>query len=316
MRRQLLIFAIIVAVVFGIGFAVFLWMTSEELKVQPPLPPREDAPPPIVPLKPAENVEVVSVRGRVERRGSGEKEWQAVTPGDRLHKDESVKTAKDASARLKVDEKSEIDLTPRSELTVREISDTVHRFKLERGKIGVDYDVSGARVLKIESEKSDAVAEATAGKFVVQNSAGIVSVATTTGEVKLTAKDKTVAVTAGKTSKVLPGKAPLTVQPIPVSVMLRVAKPKKRIQRKRFTVVRGRTDVGARVRVNDIPALVDLNGRFMVTVPLRNGRNKLVVVTEDVAGNVKTRNLGVIIVDADAPIEHMDIQWGKKEKSG
>jgi len=39
-------------------------------------------------------------------------------------------------------------------------------------------------------------------------------------------------------------------------------------------------------------------------------------VTEDVAGNLKTRNLGVIIVDANAPIEHMDIQWGKKGKPG
>ncbi len=310
MKRQLLIFTIIVAVVFGIGYALFLWKTSEE--------PKADNQPQLVPLVPAKlkNVEVVSVQGLVERRGSGEKEWQAIVPGDRLNKDESVKTAKDASAKLRVDEKSEITLTPRSELTVREISDSVHRFKLVRGKIGVDYDVSGARVLKIESEKSGAVAEAAAGKFVVQNSAGVVSVATTTGEVKLTAEDKTVAVTAGKTSKVLPGKAPLEAQPVPVAVMLRVANPQKHIQRERFTLVRGRTDVGARVRVNDIPALVDLNGRFVVTVPLRDGRNKLVVVTEDVAGNLKTRNLGVIIVDANAPIEHMDIQWGKKGKPG
>jgi ferric-dicitrate binding protein FerR (iron transport regulator) len=314
MRRQLVIFGIVVAAVFGIGYAVFLSMTPDEPEPPPPAP--VPIPPPPAPAETVQTVEVVSTQGLVERRSSGEEEWRPVAAGDRLEKDESVKTAKKASAKLRVDDKSEIDLKSRSELSVREISDTVHRFKLVRGKIGVDYDASGARVLKIESAKSEAVAEAQDGTFEIQNTGGVVSVATTTGEVKLIAKQKTVTITAGKISRVAPDAEPEEVQPIPLSVMLKVARPKKRVQRERFTVVKGTTDVGARVTVNEVPAKVDNRGRFRVRIPLKEGRNPLVVVSEDVAGNVKTRELGVIIVDSDAPIEHMDIKWGKKDRPG
>lgn len=315
LRRRVLLFAVVAVLLFGIGYVIFQLMIAEKPQ---PVPPKnselieEEPELSLTPLVPPKSVLVVSTKGQVERMGF-EKEWQAVSAGDHLLMDESIKTAKNASAKLKVDGKSEIDLYERSKLNVREISDTVHMFKLSRGKIGVDYDAAGARVIKIEQADSEAVAEAKAGKFTVLNTEGIVSVATTTGEVKLTTSKKSVSVGAGNTSRVVPGEPPQPARPIPVAVMLRVAKPKKSVQRQRFTVVRGRTDPGARVRVNEIPAPVAIDGRFSVRVPLREGRNKIVVVTEDVAGNTETRDLGVIIVDANAPIEDLKIRWKKRK---
>jgi glucodextranase-like protein/FecR-like protein len=319
LKKRVAIFMTFALLTFGAGYVLFEVVIVEQPQPEPVLP--KIPKPAIVPVKPPENVKqpknvlVVSTEGLVERM-SLEKEWQLVSVGDRLNMDDSIKTANKASARLRIDEKSEIDLSERSELKVREISDTVHRFKLLRGKIGVDYDAASARVLKIEDAKSEAVAESMAGKFTVLNSDGVISVATTVGEVELKAKKKSVVIKAGEMSRVVPGKKPEPTKLIPVSVMLRVAKPKKQVQRDRFTVVRGRTDVGARVSVNDISASVDHKGRFMARVKLRAGRNRLIVRTSDVAGNIKKRDLGIVIVDANAPIKDINIQWKEKKKAG
>lgn len=274
------------------------------------------APPPLAPLQAVDNVEVISVQGRVERRGPNEVDWKKVAVGDNLGSDESIKTAKDANTRLRIDDKSEIDLKTESELTVKEINETVHRFNLVRGRIGVRYDESGTRMLRVESEHSEAVAEASAGVFQIQNAGGVVSVATTTGEVELSAGGRSVVVGGGRISRVLPGEAPSAPMDIPAAVVLRVAKPGRRVQRQRYTYVRGKTDVGARVSVNEIPAEVDRRGRFKVRVPLKEGRNRIQVVAEDVAGNIQRTNLPVIIVDANAPIRRMEFIWDQKGTPG
>lgn len=49
--------------------------------------------------------------------------------------------------------------------------------------------------------------------------------------------------------------------------------------------VRGKTDSGAKVTVNDFWAIVDENGNFSYQLPLRDGENKIVVVALDEAGN-------------------------------
>ena len=81
------------------------------------------------------------------------------------------------------------------------------------GKVSVDYGTQKDRLLKITSENSQAIAEAHAGKFVIQSAGGHVAVATTDGEVSLTAEEETVVVGPNSVSGVAPGKAP--EQPIP-----------------------------------------------------------------------------------------------------
>lgn len=49
--------------------------------------------------------------------------------------------------------------------------------------------------------------------------------------------------------------------------------------------ISGKTDIGAKVTVNDLWAIVDVNGGFSYSFPLKNGENKIKVVSTDDAGN-------------------------------
>lgn len=49
--------------------------------------------------------------------------------------------------------------------------------------------------------------------------------------------------------------------------------------------VLGKTDPGAKVTVNDLWAIVDENGNFSYSLPLRDGENVIKIVAVDEAGN-------------------------------
>lgn len=49
--------------------------------------------------------------------------------------------------------------------------------------------------------------------------------------------------------------------------------------------VRGKTDAGAKITVNELWAIVDGNGNFSYQLPLQDGENKIKVVAVDDAGN-------------------------------
>jgi Glucodextranase, domain B len=116
-------------------------------------------------------------------------------------------------------------------------------------------------------------------------------------------------VTAGKQSIAAKG-APSSPRPISVDVMLRVVDPGCRVQREAFAMIHGRTDPGALVFGNDTQGVVRSDGKFKVNVPLKIGKNKIVVVTEDAAGNRRRRVFRCITVDPGAPIKKIDINWG------
>jgi hypothetical protein len=82
------------------------------------------------------------------------------------------------------------------------------------------------------------------------------------------------------------------------------------VQREAFYNVSGRTSPGSRVTVNDKVARVREGGDFSLRVPLKVGKNQIVVVTEDVAGRTERRVISCITVDPGAPIEGVDIKWG------
>lgn len=276
-----------------------------------PLQDRVTAEP--APEKQVDSFVVVSVTGQVERRANDAEGWVAVQAGDRLQRHESIKTNEHSRVRLTINETSEIELNHLSEITVNEIAEAVHRLNLVQGKIQVNYDEDASRVLNISIEESEASVRTTAGKFDHQSSDKIVSVATVSGTVKLTAKEKTVNVGPGKISRVLPGSAPSQAVPIPLSVMLRVAKKQKRVQIARTTTIRGQTDVGARVRINNAPVVVGADGKFKVKVPLDLGKNKIIVMAEDVVGNTRVQTLPEIKVVRPPPgkVTETKVRWGK-----
>jgi hypothetical protein len=106
------------------------------------------------------------------------------------------------------------------------------------------------------------------------------------------------------------GGAPSRPAPIPVDVMLRVVDPGCRVQREKYIVLKGRTTPGAAVSANGNQAEIQPDGRFSVRVPLKLGKNNIVVVTEDVFGHRNKKNFPCVTVDPGAPIQKIDIRWG------
>ncbi|MBP9719361.1 MAG: hypothetical protein KBD46_02740 [Candidatus Levybacteria bacterium] len=57
--------------------------------------------------------------------------------------------------------------------------------------------------------------------------------------------------------------------------------------------IKGKTDAGARVTVNDFWAIVDADGNYTYTMPLKDGDNDIKVVATDEAGNKAEKQIRV-----------------------
>ena len=254
---------------------------------------------------------VADVRGTAERKRPGRELWDRVKSGDELFADDRLRTGVEAAVRLSIDERSRFELEGRSELSVRELTETVHGLELALGQISVDYDDSPKRLLKIVvSDSDDAVAETRAARFVVHRVGDEVTVATHMGKVKLTAKKESVEVNAGKFSQIRNGNVPIKPEPIPMDVLLKVAAPKRVAPGERSAVVAGKTDVGAAVFLNDAPATVDKSGRFRAAVPIHPGRTQVNVVSRTAWGKAE-ESLCVTLVPDDGKVKDATVRWGK-----
>lgn len=327
MSKRLLIYGAIVVGLTAVGLAVSLLLLDDgvpEVTPPPPDPIRPDTDPAEVPVAEhapdagpdaaVEAVEVVEVRGaaaRLAERG----EWIQLEPGQMLAVDEAVKTEPESQVTLKVGEQSTVELAENAEVRVREVSDSIQRLGLVKGRVSADYQEDGSRVLRIENEDGSAVAEVRKGAFSVANTGATVAVATETGSVDLSAGGEKVTVAAGEQSLVAKGRAPTRPKAIPVDVLLKVVDPGCRVQRERTIVISGRTSPGSSVRINEVEAEVGVDGSFRARIPLIIGRNRIVVTTEDVLGRSKRRLFPCVKVDPGAPIKQIDIKWGKSKKS-
>jgi hypothetical protein len=327
MRRRLIIYGALVLVLTGVGLAISLLAFDDaaggaddpaaglESAAAPPVArpaaARADAGRDAAPA--IESVEVVAVEGQVKRSDRAG-EWSELLVGQLLDVDESVQTREDSQVTLRVGTESTIEVAENAEVRVREVSESVQRFGLIRGRISADYQGDGERVLRVENEDGSAVAEVRRkGAFSVLSTGTTVAVATETGSVDLSAAGETVAVGAG-TQSVVRGGAPSRPTAIPVDVMLRVVDPGCRTQREAVIAIQGRASPGSSVRVNNVTAEVSADGKFSARVPLVVGRNRIVVVSEDVLGRVKRRTFPCVTVDPGAAIKKIDIKWGSAKK--
>lgn len=55
----------------------------------------------------------------------------------------------------------------------------------------------------------------------------------------------------------------------------------------------GLTDKEVFVRINDLPIVVDVQGKFQSTVSLKEGSNVIVITAQDIAGNTETKSVTV-----------------------
>jgi len=329
MRNRLILYGAIVVGLTAIGLVVSFVFLDDGAPDEPTRPIAE----PLGPAEPAvdtgageadagqgpaavaavEAVQVVEVKGSATRLAE-EGEWVQLQPGQMLAVDEAVKTEPESQVTLKVGEQSTVELAENAEVRVREVSDSIQRLGLVKGRVSADYQEDGSRVLRIENEDGSAVAEVRKGAFSVANTGATVAVATETGSVDLSAGGEKVTVAAGEQSVVAKGEAPTRPKAIPVDVLLKVVDPGCRVQREKTIVINGRTSPGSSVKINDVEAKVEVDGSFRARVPLIAGRNRIVVITEDVLGRTKRRLFPCVTVDPGAPIKEIDIKWGTSKK--
>lgn len=258
---------------------------------------------------------VRNVVGTVERSiGST---WTAVHQGDSLRVDDSIRTGAFSSAELQVGEGSQLTVTDASELVVRELTEAVHRFRLSRGRIAVDYANSGERVLKIENETTGAVAETRGAKFHVLATGVSLAVATETGVVDLKAAEGTVRVGEGQQSVVHAGSPPSAAEPIPVELLLKLARAGQE-QAQLCVKVEGSVRPGCEVRIDGKVVTADAQGRFAVAVDRRKGLKAVKVETRDALGRSREQRVpcgGVKRKPGDDPaITGIRIRWDDEER--
>ena len=315
--RPVLLYLAVTALVAVAAWAAMGSVARAPAQAAPPAQPMRAPQPALLshadavdPLGPTTRVWVTGVHGTVERAGAGTSRWAPVSDGAELGVDDSLRTAQGASADLQVGDRSRIGIAERSEMTVREISRSLHRFKLERGRVSAHYGSDGARVLRIEGEDGSVV-ETRQGDVGVMDTGTALAVAAQSGSATLTAAGQTVEIDAGRQAVVQRDSLPGAAEPIPVQVLLRLADAERPLPGDRTALVKGATSPGARVWVNGTPAAVDGTGRFSAHIPVHQGTNRVVARVEDVLGRSARRVLPPIVIERSGQVDDLSIRWGR-----
>ncbi|HEY4220662.1 MAG TPA: FecR domain-containing protein, partial [Myxococcota bacterium] len=257
-----------------------------------------------------EKAEIIDARGAVQARIGEKGPWSEAAIGDKLNTDDAVRAGRNAEATLRMGNGVEVRLSPRSEFTIRELSESVSKIRLEEGHVTASVDENGKRTLRVAARGTDAEAESKGGAFgVVTDGKGQLAVATSTGSVKLSAGGQTVDVAAGQISQ-LAGGVPSAPRAIPASLFLKVAELGAKKTKETSVTVNGATDPGSLVHAGDATAKVDERGRFRIQIPLKDGDNSVTVDVTDASGRTRTQALPTIVVDRKKPPIEAETKWG------
>ena len=246
---------------------------------------------------------VEAVSGSVQRSTS-EGDWAALGAGEHLRADDSVRTGKGARTDLRIGERARLTVTESSQITIREITDKLHRFQLTRGRVKADYKPDAERVLRIEG--SGGVVESRGARFSMLSTGTAVGIATDAGAVTLRAQDRAVEVREGEQAVALQGRPPSASEPIPASVLLKVANAAAATDGL-CAAVEGLAPPGTEVTVDGASAAVAADGHFRVPVPRAGERREVLIALRDAAGHQETRK--VRCVDPPARIDDFAIHW-------
>jgi ferric-dicitrate binding protein FerR (iron transport regulator) len=266
-----------------------------------------DAPPSAPAAARPDRVEIVELQGAIERLAPGG--WLPVARGGVLREDDTLRTAAGSSATLAIGGGSRVTVSDATQLTVREITAAVQRLRLSRGRISVDHQADGARVLVVESDRGDAVARANAARFSVLANGAALAVATETGIVRLQAAGRAVDVAAGQQSVSYRGEAPTAPSRIPVDLVLRVARA-ARVEAGSCTV-EGVVERGSEVRVDGRPVEPGADGRFSVRVAAPRGATHVAVATRDASGRVAERRVACRQEVSEHDLSDFAVRWGQ-----
>jgi Glucodextranase, domain B/FecR protein len=177
----------------------------------------------------------------------------------------------------------------------------------------VESEVERKGKLDVEIENSDAIAHSDGGHFfVTADGRGIVAVASVTGTVNVSGGGRSIDVNKGQVTRVTKSD-PRPSVPVEAlrRVLLNVQWPTQRETNKATLPIAGRVDPGSRVFVQGEPVTVEEGGTFRAEVPLRQGKQKIAVVTVDAMGRRKQVESVVLRDDSlpDVKVKKRLWQW-------
>ncbi|RME29398.1 MAG: hypothetical protein D6798_00125 [Deltaproteobacteria bacterium] len=257
------------------------------------------------------SVAVLDARGEVTRtRRDGSQE--ALSVGDELQRDDSVRVGDDSRAVLGVGDGTVLELEARSAVRVLDVDVSGLRVELEQGRVkarvragGVPVGVT-SRGRAIYADDADFVAAVDGtGGLAVEPERGEVRVEGVEGG----ARD----VPTGKRLSSVPGRPPV-VEAVPRELLLEVGRPGQALTRQPDILVEGRTGAYAEVRVGHEGAWTSVragpDGRFRASVPLEEGENRVVVEARDALGNRREDEVTITRDSTAPPIGTGEVQWG------
>lgn len=306
MRRAPLAAGLALFVAVCVGGAWVLFERAVRRPEEAPAP----APVAVATPRPAERAEeavVESVQGPVQRGGGTS--WAPLSPGDRLRANESLRTGAGGGTALRIGDKSRLAVAPSSHLLIRELTQSLHRFKLIKGHVRVDYPKDEQRVLRIEGGEGDAVAETRGARFSVLSTGRSVAIATDEGSVDLESHGGKVRVEAGRQSLARAGTAPTAPQPVPASLWLKVANAMAQAPEGICGSLQGTAPPGAQVTVDGRPVELEADGSFVLRVPRAAGRDDVTVAIRDATGRTISRK--VPCSDEQGSVDDVALQWRK-----
>ncbi|MGZ6123866.1 MAG: FecR domain-containing protein [Myxococcales bacterium] len=273
---------------------------------EPPREPVRPAPAKAAATPPLQAV-VLSVQGEVEKGREGGS-WSKLHPGESVRVDAVLRTGADGHTDLALGERARVSIGESTEVAIRELTDSVHRFRLTRGRMLADYDRDGERVLRVEDGTGETVAETKSARFGVLSTGTGIAVATTSGGVDLRTRRQGVHVATGEQSFAPEGGAPTPPAPIPTSVLLKVGNALAEGGDETLCAeIDGEAAAGSEVKVDGVAVPLDATGHFHERVLRKPGQGSVVVAIRDPSGREKTRN--VACAPPPAQIRDMAIRW-------
>jgi hypothetical protein len=309
MTRHMLAAFALVLVLFGIGYGLRTWLFRAPSEHHAPLAAAVPAPA-VNSVATAPRTIVTGLSGLVELRNAAGTAWQPLDLNQELKDDDALRTSKGAHAELTLGTAVRLEVSEQSEFTLSDVSDELSQLRLEGGRIAARVAGDGNSRLRVAVRGSDAVAESDRAAFsMLRRADGQVTVAASEGSVALSARHKDVHVAAGQQSIVAVDQPPSPPRRIPGSLFLKVLRVGPSQTNRRETELTGNTIPGATVSINGLPVNSDREGHFAAKVPLREGKNAVVVTVQDVLGRNQQTTLAPIHVDTQPPKLGGEVVW-------
>ena len=228
---------------------------------------------------------VVGSDGEVEAFRDGR--WNPIQRGDLLTPQDVLRTAPGARAVLRVGASSEIELREKVEIKLERLSGTGAIIDLRRGKVEARVARAGDNITIGASETRTSNDGPARYVVMADETSGRVSVAAIEGIARFASGGKEVIVTQGTESRSERGGVPADPEKISQDVLMAVVWPEGERHEAKATIA-GRVRPSSAVNVNGASLAVAPDGRFTISVPMREGPNQFRIEAEDIVGRKRS----------------------------